>query len=238
VTSKGNTAENYGAQRKSYLTSAVGKKLIPDLYGTLTIPYVKNSRNDRSKSGVGDVGIDFRYAIFLQNFATPIIPQWQVSWGYKAKNSRSIQDSEDEDYLDVFGTGFEEYKLGADVWWGMALVKGGFSHGYTYAKAQSYQGREQQPGLSAQTVVSVGAEEFDTVSILGLKRLTTAERKLDGTSVDDSEVVNHSIYWSISYKYTILDVFKFTWTKTAAFGSNKNTVKSNSYLLAFTKAWL
>ena len=238
IAQSGKVIENYGVLRKKTLTAAFGGKVYENSYLTFAVPYVTNERQSRSVAGVGDVSLVARHPLILQNFAEPLIPQLQVTGGYKFANARSINESKDREFLDARGTGFAEAKLGYDIWWGMADIRGGIAQNFIHPFARTFHGSKQQPGASLQTVLSLGAEIYPFVGVLGLSRTESQKRTVEGKSVAGSEIRTQNAFGSLSYKYTLLDVFLFTYTANGVGGLNKNSVRGNTYTLAFTKAWL
>jgi hypothetical protein len=238
VTPGGEVVENYGVLRKDTLTIAAGGKVSSLSYVTLAAPHVSNERQGRSRSGMGDLSLAARVPFVLQNFAEPLVPQAQFVIGYKLANGRSVNEARDAEYLDVFGTGYPEAKVGLDLWWGMAALRGGLAYTFVRPFEQTYHGVRQRPGDSTQAIVSLGSEAGPFVGVTGLMLQSAGERTADGGSVEGSEIRSRSVYAMISYKHTLLESVVFSATSAGVGGGNRNTTRATTFTLALTKAWI
>jgi hypothetical protein len=242
IDSEGYTKTSNPRLTKSIISIAYGRKLHGLSYATITAPYVINHRQDqnksRQKSDLGDASLGFRWPMILQNFADPHIPQVQFTTGYKFANGRSINQTKDTRQLDVTGSGYQETKLGLDLWWGMFALKGGVAQNFIYAFPQKYHGIKEQPGVMSQTTLTFALEKNTLSSSVGYTLNQSQKRKQNDKSVDNSEVIISNFFTTISYKYTLLDVFVFSYTANGIGKYNQNTIRAHTYNFSFSKAWL
>lgn len=238
VSPKGKVTTNYGPSEKKTLTVSGGMLLTNRSFVTLTIPVAQNSRSGSSKTGVSDASLFGRYTAIEQTFDEPWIPQVQLMGGYKHSMSRSIHSTQDFYLLDVYGNGYSEIKGGYDVWFGMKALKGGASQLITYTLPKEQGGIKQQPGLALRTTVTLGLSYSDFGKVLiGANLLSSEKLKADGKEVALSEVADNGAFVTVDYGFTPVDLLRLTLARTALFGENRNTVKSQSVILAFMKSF-
>lgn len=238
VSPKGKVTTNYGPTEKKTLTLSGGLLLTNRSFVTLTIPIAQNSRSGASKTGVSDASLFARYTALEQTFDEPWIPQVQIMGGYKHAMSRSIHATQDFYLLDVYGNGYSELKAGYDVWFGMKMLKGGASQLLIYSLPKERLGMKQQPGLSVRTTLTLGVSYSDFGKVLVGVNLVNADKlKADGKEIPFSEVEDNGAFVTVDYGFTPVDQLRLTVARTAMFGQNRNTVKSQSVILAFMKSF-
>lgn len=228
-----------GPTTKQAMTLATGRSLSPRTFVTFTVPFMKNIRDDNSRSSIGDPSLAGRYSLVLQTLDDPWLPQVQLVYGYKLANARSIHESRDlKTLMDVFGTGFSEIKAGIDIWFGMMRWKPGFSQLFSMPQSRSFDGVNYQPGLIARSTLSLGYNWFETWKMtVGVNREYRRPLRVDGVTQDDSAQLNHSAFVTSDVMVTGVDTVRFSLSRQAALLQNYSTSRSDAISLAYMHSW-
>ncbi|MBQ49641.1 MAG: hypothetical protein CMP10_19835 [Zetaproteobacteria bacterium] len=236
INSYGKPTANYGPEVKGRTTLAAGYRLLPKAFVTLNVSLLENSAGSELMRGVGDPSLGGRWTILRQNFAQPILPQVQLLFGYQPGWARGGKDSESGRSLDVFGAGFDQQRLGLDLWWGMQKILFGGSINYVYSSPKRESVGVEQPGLAEFTNLTLGYQLVPETKILGgLLRQRTAQRIWRSQSIADSEIINHTWFATIDYRKA-WGVLRLTLNRIGYELRQKNTVQSQNYTLAWMRA--
>lgn len=228
----------FAPKYKDALTLAVGHLFLPELYGSVSMASLQNVGDGRVKRGFSDPSAQATYVALMQRMDAEWIPQIKLSAGYKPQVATSVLDSEDDELLDIFGSGFNETKLDAELWWGMSAVKYSLSQAVVFSSPRTIDGVKLEPAALLRTSLATGIG-FDTFGdiMIGALRESRGERKQDGTIVTNSDELNHSVYLTASYKFDPMSSVKVTLTRRAAFLSNKNTTEMSGASLAYLQSF-
>ena len=235
VNPDGSTSSAGGPSKKQTWTLATGRSFSPRAFMTLTVPYIKNFRDEQSKASLGDPSLAGRYSLVLQSFDDPWTPQVQVVYGYKLSNAQSIHESRDlKTLLDVFGNGFSEIKVGADIWFGQTRWKPGISQLFSWPQQRTFNGVSYRPGLHSRTTVSLGYNWFENWKMtIGVNRDSQGRLRLNGEEQDDSAQLNHSLFLSSDVMISGVDSVRLSLSRQAALFQNYSTSKSETVSFAY-----
>lgn len=239
IDSNGLELKETGPDVKVTLTSTLGKSINNRAFLSVTVPFLINTKDGRSKSGVGDISMGGRYTLLFQSFIEPWIPQIQLLGSYKYARAKSVYDSEDQDRMDVFGGGMSEYEAGVDVWFGMYDAKVGFSQTFGFPQVRTFADVEIAPGRVSRTTVTLGygIDPYGTV-LGGVNREAKREIRTDGIEIFDSNQISHSPFLTYEAKLSDVDTVRATWLKQAeAHFVNKNVTRSTGVTLAYLRSF-
>ncbi len=250
----GLTLQTAGPNRRVNSTVAAGIALSPRGFFTVAQTVVTNSRtrtnnsdarkSSASKSGAADPSFSGRYTVMMLQLSRPLIPQIQILGGYRPALARSIHDSSDANLLDVFGSGFDEVRVGADLWLGMLSVKTGVAMTLTESIAARRSGILLKPGTLVRLTTSLTmlstVDHFGiNVQLVKLAAGVTADRRTraaaDRELVDGSEQSVNGAFISADLAALESDSVKFTVARQGVFGVVKNAVASTTWSLAWAR---
>lgn len=230
----GKVGAESGPTQRVTAVAAIGKTFHPDFFATLTAPYVTNSRDGTSKSGVGDPLVSVHWTVLPASVLATNRPQIQVIGAYKRASGRSVLESEDLYGLDVFGSGYDEARLGTDVWWGNGSIKGGGAHVMSIPRAREIQGAKRSPGMGQRTTATLGYGWSDMGKVLvGLTRDARDAQEVDGEEIANSESRNHSVFLTGDAKVGMRGMGRLTVARSAVIGQNKNTARALSFTMSY-----
>lgn len=223
--------------KKIVATLAGGLLLTSNSFVTLTTSYQSNYQGTRSVSGFGDPSLMGRLTVLPQSFERPYVPQVQIMAGYKPSVVPSIHTQ--TDLLKVMGNGFDEYKAGLDIWYGMELLKAGLAQLFVVPRARhESDGSKNESGITSRTTLTLGREYSSAGKVLvGLNRQVTGEKHYQGDLVPDSKVQDHSLFITADYMLTPLDTLRLTYVRTALLPSDVNTTVTQSLIIAMMSVY-
>ncbi len=228
----GEIGKDNGPDRKDVVSAAAGATFLTDFFATLTVPQITNWRAGEHRTGTGDWAVEGRWTALPATMISPFRPQVQVIAGYKSGNAPSIHETKHAHQLDVMGTGFPEAKLGADLWWGQDAFKFGLAEVFGFAQEKDHLGMAMHPGHMSRTTLTAGYGSNAGKVMLGTNLLHRAQRTIDGERLDDSETLDHGVYVAGDLMVVAAASMRLSFARTAAFGQNRNTVRSRSVTLA------
>ncbi len=250
----GTALQSAGPDRRIAATFAVGLAISPRSFLIVSESLVTNSRTSSSgsgtrpssvnQSGIADPLVSGRYTLVMPQLSRPLIPQVQVLAGYRPAMVRSIHDSTDAHLLDVFGSGFDEIRIGTDLWMGMLPVKPGIAVSVTESVATRHNGTLLKPGTLVRTTCSLSgaipAGDFGIEALpVKLSAGVTADRRGQATAdrdrVEDSEQSVNGAFVSADFLAFESDSIKLTMARQGAFGTVKNSVASTNWTMAWAR---
>lgn len=237
--SEGDDSAAAGPTTKDTLTLSVGKSLSPTAFVTLTTPYVRNQRDGQTQGSLGDPSFAGRWTVVMPNIAQPWRPQVQVLASHKLGEARSLRETQSPgDLLDVFGTGFPEWRAGVDIWYGISAVKFGAAVVAAYPEARRYGEHRYQPGSAVRTTVTLGSAwtpMFKTTA--GINREERAAFLIDEELQPRSEQLNHAAFINQDAMLSPFDTVRLGCSRQAAFATNRNTARATNISLAYMRAF-
>ncbi len=227
-----------GPQTKQTAVAAVGATFLTDGFATLTLPRVENARDGRSDSGVGDPLLSVHWTIVQPSMLSPKKPQVQVFAAHKKAVGRSVYEAEDVSWLDVFGGGFDESRVGADLWWGSSTVKAGIAATVLSPHAREIDGVERRPGRGARATATVGYAFGELGKVVaGTTVERRGKREAGGEAIKGSETVDNAVFLGGDVMVTATQAVRLTVSRSAAYGRNRNASSARGVTLAWLGAW-
>jgi hypothetical protein len=239
IDAAGRPGRELSPDARNTTTVSVGKSLSNRSFVTVTAPYIVNKREAYQRSGWGDPMVTTRYTLVTQDISQEWIPQVQVLAAAKAGSATSVFDYQDPARLDVFGSGVPEWRAGVDIWHAMFDWKAGVAQTITGPlSSRKTDFGEVRNGVTYRSTATVGYGWGDLAKILvGINREQTTNKSLDGQKQVNSDIVGHSAFLSADAKIEHRSTVRLTLSKTAAFGLNKNTSRSEAVTVALMRAF-
>lgn len=229
----GSTGHDNGPEYKDMAVVAGGLTFAQDFFMTAGFQAVHNEAEGKHASGMGDTFVTARWTVLPQTLENPWLPQVQLLSSAKFASGKPIQEATDRRLLDAFGSGFHEFKAGADIWLAMFPIKAGVAQVFSVSLPQKYSGRLLEPGPTSRTTVTTGIGNTHAKLLIGANREARGRLKTDGEKLENSEQVNNSLFCTGSWMSTSTDELRLTLSRQAAFLKNKNTSQGNSLTLAW-----
>lgn len=235
VSTESKRGEVFGPDTKYPLVLSLGARLHTRSFVTLTSGYQFNVKKDRSGQGALDPSLLVRYTAVSQSFDEPWIPQIQGLLGYKLSTGRSIHTSRDKDLVDITSTGFDEGKIGIDLWHGMFDVKGGLAFlGILPQPRTESDGSKNEAGPIQRWTITGAYQLSDALKLTaGLNRQSSGKRRYENQSVDNSETLDHSGFLNMDFMGYDTQTVRLGATKTALLSGDRLTTEAYSLSLAF-----
>lgn len=236
---EGDYTEAAGPESKDTVTISLGKSLTRRSFITAAFPYARNERDGKSQQSLMDPSISARYTVVMQTIADPWIPQVQFLVGYKTAQARSIRETQSPgDLLDVFGTGFPEWRVGVDLWYGLEALKFGAAWVQAYPQKRYLAGHEYQPGAGQRATGTIAYNWIPMFkSTIGVNREQRGDSAIDGEVNPQSDQVNQAAFVNQDWMLTPLDSLRLGYSRQAAFGANRNTARSVNISMAYMRSF-
>lgn len=235
-----------GPDRRVSTIAAAGVALSARGFVTVSGSFTTNSRGDASKSGLADPSIAGRYTVVMPRLDRPLIPQVQLLAGYRPAMTRSIHDSSDPMLLDVFGSGFDEWRTGVDVWMGMPAIKPGFALTVTEPLAARHNGVMLKPGRLVRGTLSLTS----MISTMQIGDYAIAPRQVklaaglitdrrgplwqDGQPVRDSEQSVDGFFASTDFAASESGTVKLVMARQGITRQTRNAVESTTWSVGWS----
>lgn len=234
----GSKATAGGPELKDALRFAVGKSLGLRSFATLTLSEIINRRDGRIKQGFSDPSLSGRYTIILATMTEPWVPQVQILAGYKSNRARSIRGARDPDLLDVYGSGFSEYRVGIDLWYGLSDVKFGTAYIRSFSEPKAYDDVTYKPGDISRLTVTTGYMWFSFLkTMVGVNRENQAPSYASAEKLPQSEKLTHSYFINQDVQVDYSNMLRFSFAQQAGLLKNRNTARYKTMGLAYTRSW-
>ena len=238
VTSQGNDTAVLGVRRRDRLVMAIAERFSARVFFGIALPYIVNFGANSASAGLGDPSFTGRYTIVQQNFAQPGIPQLQVLGGFKPGLAPAIwQALDQQEYLDAFGTGHDEFRVGLDLWQGLSTLQYGAGYNLVYSRPTKVESVRVLPGLK-QTLNLTGGVSFNATKVLaGLTQTRVAAPSLDGQQIAIGGALQNSLFATIYYQLDLRREFRLTYLDAGAFGPQRQTTKSSNWTAAYMRSF-
>lgn len=220
-------------------TVSFGKTFSHRSFATVTAPYIVNKRGAYQRSGWGDPMFTTRYTLVQQDISDELIPQVQVIAAAKVGQATSVYDYRDPARLDVFGSGVPEWRAGIDVWNGIFDWKAGVAQTVTGPlSSRRTEFGVVRNGVTFRSTATAGYGWGDRGKVLaGLNREQTTKKLINGEPQANSAIISNSAFISADAKIEHRSSIRLTVSRSAAFGRNQNTSRSDTVTVAMTRAF-
>ncbi len=222
-------------------TLGLGFKPLKELSLVLSDSILVNYANteNRSKTGIGDPFLESRYTFVELSFDRPYQPQVQTILAVKPTWTSSVFDYEDEGGLDIFGSGFHEFFLGLDLWWGIPQFKGGLSSTFGYSlPRETQEGDRIERGLQNKSLVSLTTNFWKNQlsAVVGLEKQLRARDRFNSKLVDLSESEQNNAFASLKFNPTLSEEWKLSYMAAAFAGTRQNATAQRSTILGYSRS--
>jgi len=253
---------------KSTLTLAVGYRTSQNSFISLTGSAIRNEGPnnvfDPYDSGIkttyllGDPIISGRYNLVNMSIDKPSVPQVQLVASYKPSFSSNMIDNPERDAIDTTGNGYDQFRVGVDLWWGVMAWQFGGSQFVTYSldrypDVEYYGNIQTKRSRSLQyTTILSGARDFRDVDIdmniqvgVALDYTGETETTLISTNSGVTTMVtapsaqSNNFFVTAKFPLTQKDVVRFSYVIGGFYDgdlgpfTNKNQTVSDSVLVGF-----
>ena len=231
----GNDTDAAGPDSKATFSLALAKSFSRRAFATMTIPYARNQKESESRQSLADPSFTGRFTAVMPNIATLWIPQVQILFGYKTARAPSIRETRP---INVFGTGFPEWRAGVDVWYGLAALKFGIAWVIAYPESRQFGSRDYQPGIGQRATATIAYSWTSMFkSTFGVNREQRNNFVIDGTTQPGSDQGNNGAFLNHDVMLTPVDAIRFGYSRLAAFGGNRNTARATNVNLAYMRSF-
>ncbi len=239
IGSHGNVRRTPGITNKQIYTTSFATRLgESQAFASLTLPYTENISAKKRRGGLGDPLLTLRYNLMLQNFVEPWMPQVQLVASHKWPGHDSVHNAEDPELLDVFSSGYRESSAGADVWFGMWLIKFGTTALITHSHSTSKNGVRLEPGRRFTGILTMGSVYNGWLKgLMGYIANDSSDNKEAGQSVSNSRRESSSWYLTLETLDLPWGNLRLNFTQQGNSGG-RNATSFNSLTFAYMKAWL
>jgi hypothetical protein len=208
-------------------------RLTDRLFVTTGIPLQRSHRLGEELQQPGDLAMGLHFLPVLQNFAEPLIPQIQLSLGYKPAMAAGIQESTHPSQLDVGGSGFSEATATADLWFGITAFKFGFAQSFTLSEAGTFDGIVVKPGYRTRSTLTIGHDHpWQGKVVGGLHRQYQGATQINGVTQAGSELINYGTFATVDGSVTNRHKVSATLVRQARLFSNRNGSQMDQFTLA------
>lgn len=221
------------------LIVAGGLRLHHRVQTSLSIPYRTNWADDgRHFSDLSDPTLAARWTVLRQNFAAKNIPQVQILASFTPSISRSVNEQERLDGLDVVGSGYNQWTFGQDTWWGMEKFKYGFLSVLTYAEPQDISGTEVQKGLKTDLGGTLGYQIADEhLATCGVSASYTNRSLVDGKLIEGSAAQRGDFFIAHRFKPKPEDEWRLALRQNGFLFRNFNTVRQTMLSMTYARVF-
>jgi hypothetical protein len=243
VKKNGELGRDGGPETVKTMTFAVARAVDDSLSTTVSLLAHQNTHSEEeSDYSTGDPSVSVRWTALPQTFARPWSPKIQLFSTYKQSFARSANDgSERTHQMDIHGNGFSEFVPGVDIWFGMTAIKMGISQILIVPLEKKFTNDSYsvtvKPGAGERTTVSIGHTLVGFGTIVGsVDRETRQRMQVNKEEIEDSETLVNSLTIATSFKAGFRKTVGFSFKRTAALATNKNTTRADSMTMAYMQA--
>ena len=233
----GRIGHSAGPDAQDMVAVSMGKAFSRRLALTVTVPYLRNVNVVATRRGFSDPSATLRWTVVAPDFTVPELPQVQLLVGLRYGILGSIYEAQRADLLDVFGAGFDEAKVGCDVWFGMFPIQFGTAFMALFPLPRLVTGSVIQPGAAFRALLTLAYTRVDVGRIwFGLSRDVQSLLKQDGEVQAQSGKIAHNLAGGLDAYVSPMDVIRLSAAQQAAFAS-ANALASLTLQLAYSRAW-
>lgn len=233
----GTSRRSYGPEQKQNLDLALAQRVTARAFISAVASFGRNVYGGQSVMQNGDASLNARFNVVQPNIAEPWIPQLQILVGHRFALGRSIHEQRRDHGLDVFGAGYDETYLGADLWYGMNTIMFGGSVLMGRPDSASSEAGDVKPGVMQRWIGTLGGMPHDDMKLIGgVIQEKRGSLTLNGVEQADSERRSHDLFLTLETLYAEGSNYRVTLNRRAAFGSNRNAVEATAITLAWMRA--
>lgn len=244
VDAEGHVGTESSPETRQTLTLGLARAFTDTVSGTLSIPFEVNRHSQEgSDAGMSDPSVSVRNSVYQQSFVDPWVPGIQVFGTFKPSWAKSIYDDpESEHQMDIHGNGFQEWVAGVDFWYDLTVWKLGFQQSLIAPQQRAVKSidgssRTLNPGLGEKSAFSAGYNWIGQGQLLAVVEQELRQPlELAGAEIPDSEKRVQNVGLVGSMQAGVRQTIGINYKRTAAFGTNRNTSRADSYGIYMMKA--
>ncbi len=234
IDSQGQLRKSDGPDSKWLLELAYVRRFTNRIFASVVGDLGLNQKHDREQAGVGDVTLNTRATLLQPTMLEPELPQLQLLLSRRFATGRSVNQSREEAYLDVYGAGSSEFYAGFDAWWGMMPVLFGFSYLHGWPSAEEIPEGTLQQGQLQRFIVTGGHMLAPELKLIG--GVIADQRRaseLDTREQERSSRRLQSLFLTLETLHPEGDNLRVTLTRRGVLGDNRNGVSAWGITLAW-----
>ncbi len=232
----GNRQKSYGPKQKQSLDLAFAQRLTSRVFASAVMNFGRNVYGPIAESQNGDASLNVRANAMQQNIAEPWIPQLQILLGHRFALGRSVNEQKRERFLDVFGAGYDESYLGADLWYGMQTVMAGGSVLFGFPAAEETDFGSLQRGRLQRIIATIGFLPLAEVKVIGgFIQEQRGGSEVDGVAQEDSDKLSQDLFLTSETLFPEGSNYRLTLSSRGAFGELKNATQAKVISLAWMR---
>lgn len=233
----GKIRRSYGPEAKQGLDLAYAQRLTSRAFVSAVANFGRNAYGSQSVMQNGDASLNARFNVVQPNMAEPWIPQLQILVSHRFALGRSIYESRRDHGLDIFGAGYDETYLGADLWYGMSAIMFGGSVLLGRPDQTSTDAGAVKPGPMQRWIGTLGGLLLEDVKLIGgVIQEKRGSFTLDGEKQPDSERRTHDLFLTLETLYAEGSNYRVTLNRRGAWGDNRNAVEATGITMAWMRA--
>lgn len=222
-----------GIAQRTTSVLGLGRRLTEKSFMVAYLPYVRNTAATKHQSGLGDPSIAYRWTMRRGDLTRPDIPQVQLMLGFKPRYATGTLDADDQrTYLDARGSGYDEGRVGVDLWSAMRAFQYGMSINQIIPRSRIYRGTRYHPGDTTLANVTVGYGSLVGRIVTGLVYTRRGERTVDDQSIPDSASRDLQQFLTGSWRLQPLTTLRATWVASNTGMQRRNTSDFRTLTLA------
>ena len=233
---RGNRQKSYGPKQKQSLDLAFAQRLTSRVFASAVMNFGRNVYGSEAESQNGDASLNVRANVLQQNIAEPWIPQLQLLAGHRFALGRSVNEQKRERFLDVFGAGYDETYLGADLWYGMQTVMAGGSVLFGFPGTEEADFGSFQLGRLQRLIGTIGYLPLAEVKVIGgfiHERRSGSE--VDGVAQEDSDKRSQDLFLTSETLFSEGSNYRLTLSSRGAYGELKNATQAKVISVAWMR---
>jgi hypothetical protein len=181
--------------------------------------------------------LNARWNVLQQNIAEPWIPQVQLLLSHRFAVGRSMYDLKRDYAMDVFGAGYDETFVGADLWYGMSALMFGGSVIFGLPQPADTEAGKIRPGNMQRWIGTVGGLVREDVKLIGgLIHEQRGAFEYRGEKQPDSDRLSHDAFLTLETLFIEGSNYRLTLNRRGVWGENRNAVHAHGFTLAWMRA--
>ncbi|WP_218110156.1 hypothetical protein [Oligoflexus tunisiensis] len=237
IDKNGEHRRGYGPERKQTLDLAWAERLSSQAFVSAVATFGRNVRGSDSEMQNGDLALNARWNLMQANIAEPWIPQVQLLVSHRFAVGRSMYDQKRDYALDVFGAGYDETYVGADLWYGMNTLMFGGSVIFGLPQAVDTEAGRIQPGAMQRWIGTVGGLVREDVKLIGgVIHEQRGGFEYKGEKQPDSDRLSHDAFLTFETLFIEGSNYRLTLNRRGVLGRNRNAVHAHGFTLAWMRA--
>ena len=221
---------------KTYADIGIALRLHKNGYLGLYGSYVFQSSQDDQDHFFSNPTLAGRWTLY-RNSESKLIPNFQILSSYAPNLVRQRSESQTQDLVDVFGSEFQEFSLGYDMWNDKNFIIGGVTQSFSIGLPRRVKKEFVRPGWSLSSSLTTGVKASSWIRLLtGYNHSYTHYRYDNDIKEESSRALNHGFFATLDLKVTDKDTMKLSLVSSGHFNAFNSTV-NQTISLSYLKKW-